>query len=33
MTRLRVGEPWMPAPDYGRSLRGLGISTALSGNG
>ena len=26
MTRLRVGEPWMPAPDYGRSLRGLGIN-------
>jgi catechol 2,3-dioxygenase-like lactoylglutathione lyase family enzyme len=21
--KLRTGEPWMPAPDYGRSLRGL----------
>ena len=26
MTRLRTGEPWMPAPDYGRSLTGLGIN-------
>ena len=26
MTKLRTGEPWMPAPDYGRSLSGLGIN-------
>lgn len=26
MTKLRTGEPWMPAPDYGRSLTGLGIN-------
>jgi len=26
MTKLRIGEPWMPAPDYGRSLTGLGIN-------
>ena len=26
MTRRRSGEPWMPAPDYGRSLSGLGIN-------
>ena len=23
--KLRTGDPWMPAPDYGRSLRGLGL--------
>lgn len=26
MTKLRTGEPWMPAPAYGRSLSGLGIN-------
>ena len=26
MTRLRTGDPWMPAPEYGRSLSGLGIN-------
>lgn len=26
MTKLRIGDPWMPAPDYGRSLTGLGIN-------
>ena len=26
MIKLRTGEPWMPAPDYGRSLSGLGIN-------
>ena len=26
MTKLRTGDPWMPAPDYGRSLTGLGIN-------
>ncbi len=26
MTKLRTGDPWMPAPDYGRSLEGLGIN-------
>ena len=26
MVKLRTGEPWMPAPDYGRSLSGLGIN-------
>ena len=24
--KLRTGDPWMPAPDYGRSLRGLGLN-------
>ncbi|MDP6344843.1 MAG: hypothetical protein QF578_19055 [Alphaproteobacteria bacterium] len=24
--KLREGEPWMPAPDYGRGLAGLGIN-------
>ena len=26
MVKLRTGEPWMPAPEYGRSLSGLGIN-------
>ncbi|MDD9980345.1 MAG: VOC family protein [Gammaproteobacteria bacterium] len=26
MTKLRTGDPWMPAPDYGQSLTGLGIN-------
>jgi catechol 2,3-dioxygenase-like lactoylglutathione lyase family enzyme len=26
MTKLRDGDPWMPAADYGRSLKGLGIN-------
>ncbi len=24
--KLRTGDPWMPAPDYGRSLQGLGVN-------
>jgi uncharacterized glyoxalase superfamily protein PhnB len=24
--KLRMGEPWMPAPDYGRQLRGLTVN-------
>ena len=24
--KLRTGEPWMPAPDYGRRLRGLTVN-------
>lgn len=24
--KLRTGEPWRPAPDYGRSLRGLTVN-------
>jgi catechol 2,3-dioxygenase-like lactoylglutathione lyase family enzyme len=24
--KLRTGEPWMPAPEYGRALRGLSIN-------
>lgn len=24
--KLRTGEPWMPAADYGRSLSGLGVN-------
>jgi uncharacterized glyoxalase superfamily protein PhnB len=24
--KLRTGEPWMPAPEYGRSLKGLTIN-------
>lgn len=26
MTKLRVGDPWMPAPEYGRSLTGFGVN-------
>lgn len=26
MTKLREGDPWMPAPDYGKSLKGLGVN-------
>ena len=26
MTKRRVGDPWMSAVDYGRSLRGIGIN-------
>ncbi len=26
MTKLRTGDPWMPAPQYGRSLRGLTVN-------
>lgn len=26
MTKLRVGNSWMPAPEYGRSLTGLGVN-------
>ena len=26
MTKLREGDPWMPASDYGKSLNGLGIN-------
>ena len=26
MSKLRTGDPWMPAPDYGRSLAGLGVN-------
>jgi catechol 2,3-dioxygenase-like lactoylglutathione lyase family enzyme len=24
--KLRIGDPWMPAPDYGRSLQGLTVN-------
>lgn len=24
--KLRTGDPWMPAPEYGRSLRGLSLN-------
>lgn len=24
--KLRTGQPWMPAPDYGQSLSGLGVN-------
>ena len=24
--KLRTGDPWMPAPDYGRSLHGLSVN-------
>ena len=27
--KLRTGDPWMPAPEYGRSLRGLGINLLI----
>jgi len=27
--KLRTGEPWMPAPDYGRSLKALTINLRL----
>jgi len=26
MTKLRDGDPWMPADEYGRSLKGLGVN-------
>jgi catechol 2,3-dioxygenase-like lactoylglutathione lyase family enzyme len=26
MTRKRTGDPWMPAPEYGRLLRGLSVN-------
>lgn len=26
MTKLRTGDPWMPAPEYGRSLQGLSVN-------
>ncbi len=26
MTKLREGDPWMPADEYGKSLKGLGIN-------
>ena len=26
MTKLRTGDPWMPAAEYGRSLKGLGVN-------
>lgn len=26
MVKKRTGEPWMPAPDYGRALKGLGVN-------
>lgn len=26
MVKKRTGEPWMPAPDYGKSLRGMGVN-------
>ena len=29
MTRKRTGDPWMPAPEYGRSLRGLTLNLAV----
>lgn len=28
--KLRVGDPWMPAADYGRSLRGLTVNLLVS---
>ena len=28
--KLRVGEPWMPAKDYGRSLRGLTVNLLVA---
>lgn len=26
MAKKRTGDPWMPAPDYGRGLKGFGIN-------
>lgn len=26
MVKKRIGEPWMPAGEYGRSLTGLGVN-------
>ena len=26
MVKLRAGDPWMPAPEYARSLTGLGVN-------
>lgn len=30
MTKLRTGDPWMPTPEYGRSLRGLTINLLVA---
>jgi len=30
MTKLRTGDPWMPAAEYGRSLSGLGINLLVA---
>ena len=29
MTKLRTGEPWRPAPEYGRSLTGLTVNLVV----
>ena len=29
MTKRRVGDPWMPAPEYGRSLTGFGVNVLV----
>ena len=30
MTKKRTGDPWMPAPDYGRGLEGLSANLLVS---
>jgi catechol 2,3-dioxygenase-like lactoylglutathione lyase family enzyme len=30
MAKKRTGDPWMPAPKYGASLRGLGVNLLVS---
>ena len=30
MAKKRQGDPWMPAPDFGRSLEGLSINLLVS---
>ena len=30
MTQLRSGEPWRPAPDYGRSLEGFTVNLLVA---
>ncbi len=29
MTKLRLGDPWMPAAEYGRSLTGFGVNVLV----
>ncbi len=31
MTKLRLGDPWMPAPEYGRGLSGFGVNLLVRG--
>ncbi|MDX1514402.1 MAG: hypothetical protein R3174_11750, partial [Gammaproteobacteria bacterium] len=30
MTKRRTGDPWMPAPEYGRSLKGFSVNLLVA---